>query len=185
MRRRADFDIIHMNGFLIFFSAFFLLLGIFLPLLPVLLPAAEYADLTDRNITVETVEWIHQYKGASFYRITAADGQQYNITGKLTDTNRNIKDILHSGREVSIKYYENALRKYAEEIYADGECIVAYDNDEDRGLWMLYVLSGCCIALAVGGGVFLWWQVKENRRKQRKRDRKIVRKYGSVRKKKR
>jgi len=188
MRRMSDFDIIHMNGFVIFFVIFFLLLGLFLPLLPVILPASEYGDLQQTQITVESVEHIHQYKGASFYRITATDGRQFNISGRIKDTDRDIKEILSTGKEAAIRYYEHQFlfqgRKYAEEITVDGMCVAEYDNDEDRGLWMLYVLSGCCILLAVGGVIFLVWQVRNNRRKQRKRSEKLRRKYGSNKKKK-
>lgn len=182
--RMSNKDILKTNVFLLIFSAVFLLMGVLLPLLPVLIPTAEYSELIDKEIVIESVEWVHQYKGTSYHRITTTDGEQYNITGGYFDID--IEEALPCGKTVSIKYYENkilfATKKYAEVIAADGVCIVHYDNDEDNGIWVLYLLSACCFLIGAGAICFVVWQIRHNRKKQAKRNQKIIRKYGSIRK---
>ena len=183
MYRMNDKDIVKSNVFIIIFSVLFILIGVLLPLFPVLIPTAEYGELIDKEIVIESVEWVHQYKGASFFRITTEDAEQYNITGDYSDVD--IKEVLPCGKTVSIKYYENKIffetKKYAEVIVVDGVCVVHYDNDEDNGIWVLYLLSVCCFLIGVGAVCFVVWQIKHNRKKQAKRDQKIIKKYGSIR----
>ncbi|MBE6959546.1 MAG: hypothetical protein E7448_02340 [Ruminococcaceae bacterium] len=184
MRRMNDKDIIKSNIFIIICAVVFVLVGVLLPLVPVLIPTAEYSELIDKEIVIQSVERIHPYKGTTYHRITTADGEQYNITGDYTNTD--VDKYLYEGQIAAIKYYENQLlfktKKYAEVITVDGISIVHYDNDKDNGIWVLHLLSVCCILIAIGAVWFVVWQIKSNRKKRAKRDRKIIKKYGSVRK---
>lgn len=184
MHRMSDKDIIKCNAFMIIVCILFTLGGILLPLLPVLIPTAEYDELIGKEIVIASVEWVSQHKGADFHRITTEDGEQYNITGDYAGID--IKEVLPRGKKVSIQYYENKIlfqtKKYAEVIFVDGVCVVRYDNDEDNGVWVLYLLSICCFLTAAGTVCFLRYQILSNRKKQRKRDQKIIKKYGIIKK---
>ena len=180
MHRMSDKQIIKTYSLIAVFCVLSILTGIFLPFLPVLLPTAEYHELKDKQIVIQSVEWVSQAKGASYYLLTTADGDRYNITGDYKDAVY-LEEHLNCGKTVSIKYYENEIffttKKYAEVIHADGECIVSYNNDEDGGEWVLYILSGCCFLLGAGGICFIVWEVKRNRKDNARRDRQIARKY--------
>lgn len=179
----SDKDVLKANALVAVFSVLSILTGIFLPFLPALLPTAEYDELTDKQIVVQSVEWVQQYRGASYYLMTAADGDQYNITGDYEEA-AYLEECLRSGKTVSIKYYENqiffATKKYAEVIVADGECIVSYNNDEDGGEWVIYIISVCCFLIGTGGIFFVAWEIRRNRKDRARRDRQIMKKYGHV-----
>lgn len=182
MKRRSDKEIIKSYTFIVVTCILLVLVGILLPLLPMLIPAAEYDELTTKEIVIESVERVGNYKHR-FFRITTAEGEQYNITGDYSGIN--VYEALPCGKPVTIKYYENqiffTLKKYAEVIIVDGVTVVHYDNDKDD-VWIMYLLSAGCLLLAAGGGCFVAWQVRNNRKKQSKRDCKIANKYGSIKK---
>lgn len=184
MHRMSDKDVLKANALVAVFSVLSILVGIFLPFLPVLLPAAEYDALMDKQIVIQSVEWVSQYKGSSYYLLTAADGEQYNITGDYEDA-EHLEACLTGGKAVSIKYYENEIffttKKYAEVIIADGETVVFYNNDDDSGEWVIYILAGCCILIGTGGICFVAWEIRRNRTDGARRDRQIARKYGKKR----
>lgn len=186
MRRMSDKDILKANALLAVFSVLSILTGIFLPFLPVLLPVAEYDELVDKQIVVQSLEWIQQQRGASFYLVTTEEGEQYNITGSY-ESAAQLEGILSQGKSASIKYYENKIffltKKYAEVVVADGECVVSYNNDEDDGMWVLYLITACCFLIGSGGICFVVWEIKRNRKDRARRDRQITKKYGSIKKK--
>ena len=182
MHRKSDKDIIKSNTFMIVICTVLVLAGILLPLMPILIPKAEYDELITKEIVIESVDEVRSYKHW-FPRITTVEGEQYNITGDYSDINV-YKDLL-CGKPLTIKYYENqiffTLKKYAEVVIVDGVTVVHYDNDKDD-VWIMYLLSAGCLLLAAGGGYFVAWQVRNNRKKQATRDRKIAKKYGSIKK---
>ena len=183
MHRKSDKDIIKSNTFIVVICTLLILTGILLPLLPILIPTAEYDELTTKEIVIESLERVRGYKHKSFPRITTVEGEQYNITGDYSDIN--VYEDLPYGKPVTIKYYENqiffTLKKYVEVVIVDGVTVVHYDNDKDD-VWIMYLLSAGCLLLTAGGGGFVAWQVRNNRKKQAARDRKIAKKYGSIRK---
>jgi len=93
---------------------------------------------------------------------------------------------LCNAEKVTVKYYERKglikNQKYAEVLLVDDQTIIHYDNDEEQPLWPLYVMSGVSFLLGTGTVWIVAWSVKNNRRKQAIRDRKIIKKYGSFRK---
>ena len=185
MHRMSDKDILKLNTFVIIFIIFCFLTAIILPLLPVLLPIAEYNELINKDIVIRSVERVHQYRAPDYYLIITETGERYNITGDYNK--KEIENALPRGKTVSIKYYENdfllGTKKYAEVIEVDGVCVVHYDNDGENDLWIFYLLSVCCILMGTGAICFVVWEIRNNRRKQAKRDQKIIRKYGSVKRK--
>lgn len=173
MRRMDDKDVIKGNRILIIVCVLFILVGLLLPLLPMFLPTAEYEELMDKEIVIESVERVHQYRGRGSYRLTTEDGEKYNITGDFTGVN--IYEALPSGKTMTIKYYKNR----AAVIVVDGVTIVHYHNNKDD-LWVLYALSGGCFVLAACGAGVVIWQINRNRKKQAERDQRIIKKYGSI-----
>lgn len=183
MHRMSDKDIIKHNLFTIMTSVLFIVLAVVLPLLPVLLPDAQYHELMDQDIVIESVDRITQ-KGSDSFRITAKGGEYFSISGDYAKAD--IHAALLPGKTASIKYFENKLlfttRKYAEVVIVDDVCVVRYDNDRDQGQWVLYLLSACSLLVGLAAAGFAIWQINHNRQKQAKRDRKIIKKYGSVKK---
>lgn len=88
-------DIIKYKRFMVIICVLFTLGGILLPLLPVLIPTADYDESIRKQIVIASVDRVCQYKGASFHRITTEDG--------------NITEVLPRGKTVSIRYYENKI----------------------------------------------------------------------------
>ena len=185
MRRITTADILKRNIHFIIVGATFLLIGLELPLLPVMVPSATYEELQPKEIVIESVEWIHQHKGADFYRITTESGEHYNITGEYERSR--VEELLSSGTRASIRYYEGkflfSTRKYAEVIYVDRECVSAYDNDEDNGTWVLYLLGALSVLLGLGILYIVIWEVRRFRKYQEMRNKRIAKKYPSGKKK--
>lgn len=186
MRRKNDKDILKENGLMLPISALFLIVGILLPFLPMLIPTVAYENLTTREITVERVEYVRGYRqhSSGYYCMIAENGEEYRLSGDYRDVD--IPAVLYSGREVTVKYRESKIMfrtvKHAEEVRSGRERIVRYDDDEEQPLWVMYLFSGVCILLGAGGICFVSWTVRHNREKQAKRDQKIIKKYGSVKK---
>lgn len=185
MRRMTTEDVIKKNIAVLLIAAIFLLVGLGMPLLPLLVPPAEYEELLPKEIVIESVEWVRQSRGSSFYRITTESGERYNITGEYERSR--VEELLSSGTRASVRYYEGRFlfttRKYAEVIYVGRECVSAYNNDENNGIWMLYLLGGMSVLLALGMGYYVVWEAKRARRSQIMRDRRIAKKYASGKKK--
>ena len=82
----------------------------------------------------------------------------------------------------AIKWYKNEPfgTLLVEEMYVDGEQVVTYDNDKPVDWKSPLIFGTCFIALGIGGFFLLRLFVKTNRKKQKKRDKKIQRKYGNI-----
>lgn len=181
MRRKTDKDILKENNWLIIASALFIIFGIFVAILPHITPIVSYDSLQTKEVTIKVFK--HFYggaRGASYDYIRTTDGEKYNISGDYQ--REQLKELLTEGRTVTIKWYKNNpfWTLLAEEIYVDGERVVTYDNDLPVD-WKSPLLFGSfCIVLGVGGFFLLRFFLKTNRTKQKKRDEKIMRKYGNV-----
>ena len=93
--------------------------------------------------------------------------------------------MLTEGKTVTIKWHKNKpfWTLHAEEMYVDGKRVVTYDNDKPVDWKSPLIFGSCFIALGIGGFFLLRLFVKTNRKKQKKRDEKIQRKYGNIRNK--
>ena len=178
MRRKTDKDILTENNWLIIGSVFLILLGIFVAILPHIVPHVGYDSLQTKEVTIYEFKRHHGARGVSYDYIRTTDGQKYNISGDYQ--REQLKDLLTEGRTVTIKWYKNEpfWTLLAEEIYVDGESVVTYNNDAPVE-WKLPLIFGIClVALGACGFLLVRLFLKMNRTKQQKRDEKIKRKYG-------
>ena len=181
VRRKSDKDIIKESKWLIIVSILLILLGIFLAILPHLVPRGNYDSLQAKEVTIS--EFKTNYGGlhrASYDYIRTTDGEKYNISGDYQRAQ--LKDLLKEGQAVTIKWYKNEpfWTLLAEEIYVNGEQVVKYDNDLPVE-WKPALIFGLCVSALGIGGLFLFrFFLKHNREKQKKRDERIIRKYGKA-----
>ena len=184
MRRKTDKDIIKENYWLIILSALLILFGVFCAILPHIAPHVSYDSLQTKEVTVTVFK--HFYggpKGASYDYIRTTDGEKYNLSG---DYQRGqLQELLTEGKTVTIKWYKNEpfWTPLVEEMYVDGDRVVTNDNDKPVDWKSTLIFGSCFIALGIGGFFLLRLYVKTNRKKQKKRDEKIQRKYGNIRNK--
>ena len=181
MRRKTDKDIIKENHWLIIFSTLLILFGVFLTILPHILPNVGYGALQVKDVTI--TEFGHhcssRYSTAYDY-IRTTDGEKYNLSGDYQ--REQLQELLTEGKTVTIKWYKNEpfWTLLVEEMYVDGERVVTYDNNKPVDLKSTLICGSCFIVPGIGGFFLLRWFVKENRKKQKKRDEKIQRKYGNI-----
>ena len=184
MRRKTDKDIIKENYWLIILSALLVLFGVFCAILPHIVPHVSYDSLQTKEVTI--TEFKHHYggyRGASYDYIRTTDGEKYNLSGDYQ--REQLKDLLTKGKQVTIKWYKNNpfWTLLVEEMYVDGERVVTYDNDKPADWKSPLIFGSCFIALGIAGFFLLRLFVNTNRKKQKKRDEKIQRKYGNIRNK--
>lgn len=179
MRRKTNADIWKENIGTIMLSCFLLVSGLALPFLRHL-TAVEYDQLSEKEITIDSIKLI-TYRGGSYFRITTIDGERYKVSGDYTGSE--LRNSLQSGTKASIKYHENRFLflKYAEEVVVDGKCIVQY-NDNQKPHPLIYLISVLSALFGILGFLYAKWIVKDNRRKQKNRDQRIIRKYSSLKK---
>ena len=183
MRRKTDKDIIKENYWLIILSALLILFGVLCAIFPHIAPHVGYDSLQTKEVTI--TEFKHHYggyRGASYDYIRTADGEKYNLSGEYQ--REHLKELLTKGKTVTIKWYKNEpfWTLLVEEMYVDGERVVTYDNDNPVDWKSPLIFGSCFIALGIGGFFLLRLFVNTNRKKQKKRDEKIQRKYGNIEK---
>lgn len=169
------------NYWLMILSTLLILLGVFSVILPHVVPDVGYDYLQTKEVIVTAFKnFDGGYKGASYDYIRTTDGEKYNISGDYQRAQ--LQELLTEGKTVTIKWYKNEpfWTLLVEEMYVDGERVVTYDNDKPV-VWKPPLIFGSCfIALGIGGFFLLRLFVKTNRKKQKKRDEKILRKYGKI-----
>ena len=181
MRRKTDKDIIKENYWLIILSALLILFGVLCAIFPHVAPHVDYESLQSKEVTI--TEFKHHYggyRGASYDYIRTTDGEKYNLSGEYQ--REHLKGLLTKGKTVSIKWYKNEpfWTLLVEELYVDGEQVVTYDNDKPVDWKSPLIFGSCFVVLGIGGFFLLRLFVKANRKKQKKRDEKILRKYGNT-----
>ena len=178
MRRKSDSDIVIENIGCLSVSVFFIVMGIFAVLLPLVWKPVSYDLLQTKEVVIEKFGLDSTYRGGSYHYIRTETGEKFNISGEYNP--KQLKELLTKGTAATIKWNKNKpfWTYLAEEIYVDGECVVTYDNDEPVASWPRWLLGG---ASSVAGGIglcFFNFVFKRNRIRQKKRDEKIRKKYG-------
>lgn len=181
MRQKTDKDIIKENYWLIILATLLILFGVFCVICPHIAPHVGYESLQSKEVTI--TEFKHHYggyRGASYDYIRTTDGVKYNISGDYQ--RERLRELLTDEKTVSIKWYKNEpfWTLLIEEMYIDGERVVTYDNDKPVDWKSPLIFGTCFIALGIGGFFLLRLFVKTNRKKQKKRNEKILRKYGKM-----
>ncbi len=145
---------------------------------PELFPKPTYDELSEKNVTVSSYEWIPQYRGGYSYRLYTDDGT-FAVTGDFDHTEAATvfqKDIV-----VTVKWYSNSINPFldcAEEITVNGSVIVRYDNDDPIDRIPLVLMSVLIVLCGAGYTVcsLLWTKHLQNL--ENKRDKRIEKKYG-------
>lgn len=181
LQRKTDKDIIKENHWLIILSTLLILFGVICAILPYIAPHVDYDSLQTKEVTI--IEFKHFYggsKGASYDYIRTTDGQKLILSGEYQ--REQLKELLTEGISATVKWYKNEpfWTLLVEEMYVDGERIVTYDNDKPVDWKSPLIFGFCSITLGIGGFFVLRLFVKTNRKKQKKRDERIRRKYGNV-----
>ena len=112
---------------------------------------------------------------------------------QVTDKDGNIVKLSDfSGKPVVINFFTSWCQPcrnempYFEEMYRENDDVVfmminvTYDDDKPADWKSPLIFGSCFIALGIGGFFLLRLFVKTNRKKQKKRDEKIQRKYGKI-----
>lgn len=179
MGRKTDREILRENRWLTVLSAAFILCGIWIALLPHLLPFASYDSLQETEATVQSFK--HFYGGAKglndSYLLTT-DNEKYILSGDYD--HQEAAEQLTAGKSVTLKWYQRKPfgGRLAEEVMMDGKPIVRYDNDLDRDKKASFFAGAFLAAVGTGGLLLLNLTLKTNRKKQARRDEKLKRKYG-------
>ena len=179
MGRKTDREILRENRWLTVLSAAFILCGIWIALLPHLLPFTSYDSLQETEATVQSFK--HFYGGAKglyvAYLLTT-DNEKYILSGDYD--HQEAAKQLTAGKSVTLKWYQQKPfgGRLAEEVSVDGKPIVRYDNDLDRDKKASFFAGAFPAAVGTGGLLLLNLILKTNRKKQARRDEKLKRKYG-------
>ena len=183
MRRRSDKEIKKEFNIFLVLGIIAILFGIFIVLWPIM-PTTPYEEYKEKEVIISEFE--HFYggvRGASYDYIITEDGEKYNITGDYSKSE--LSEVLTKGTTAVIKYEINNIlpfKKYAEEMTVDGNKIVTYNNNASTN-WaphIIFCLRSCFIGVAF---LFAYrWQIMRNRKLQAKRDARIIKKYGNLKK---
>ena len=182
MRRKNSKDIVKENYFLIIISVLFISFGILLYLLPIISPPVSYDSLQTKDVIVHSFYSRHSSPGGSHYYIETTDSEEYTISGDFEL--KQLNEELKKNKVVTIKWFKNNIfgNYLAEEIYADGNRIVSY-NDVIPVNWTLPLIGGSCfVSFGIGCILLLKHFIHKNTLKQKQRDEKIIRKYGDLKK---
>ena len=185
MKRKTDLDIRKSYIWLFVLSSFFILMGTLLICLQWLdnTYTRAYDVLKEKEIVVSDIYRVSNFRAGHHYLIISSDNEIYNITGNYDDSALN--EQIKTGVSATVRYSENKLpsfRKYAEEIYIDGDKVVEYCTYEDDSLIIRVIFGSMAVLLGVGGFAFYGWEIKHNREINRKRDARIKKKYGNKQK---
>ena len=183
MRRKSDKQIKKEFIGVLIFGIVAILAGLFVLTYP-LIPATPLEEHKEKEIIISQFDYHSGGRyGASYHYIITEDGERYNITGEYNATQ--LYDVLSKGTVAVIKYDTNKIltfKKYAEEMTVDGNKIVSYNNDDPPN-WTMHIIFGS-LALLIGLAFlfFYRWEIKRNREMQAKRDARIIKKYGKLKK---
>ena len=182
MRRKSDKDIIKEYRILVILGVVCVLFGLSAVLLPALIPITPYEEYMEKEVVILEFDHYYVVKGSSYDYIITEDGK-YNITGKYSRSQ--LSDILTEGTVAMIKYDINPVfphKKYVEEMSIAGNKVVTYDDDEPIQWTGLIIF--CLVFCLIGVGLLFVCRrvVIQNRKLQVKRDEKIIKKYGKLKK---
>lgn len=179
MGRKTDREVLRENRWLTVLSAVFILCGIWIALLPHLLPFASYDFLQEQEATVQSFK--HFYGGAKGLNDTyllTTDNEKYILSGDYD--HEEAAEQLTACNAITLKWYQSNPfgERLAEEVSVDGKPIVRYDNDLGRDKKASFFAGAFLAAVGTGGLLLLNLTLKTSRKKQTRRDEKLKRKYG-------
>ena len=183
MRRKSDKEIRKEFNIFLILGTIAILFGLFILLLPII-PTTPFEEYTEKEVVISKFD--HFYgglKGASYDYIITDDGEKYNITGEYSKSE--LSEFLIEGTVAVIKYDTNNIlpfKKYVEELTVEENRLVTYNNDTPIN-WAPHIIF-CLISCFIGISLLLAfrWEVIRNRKLQAKRDARIIKKYGNLKK---
>ena len=183
MRRKSDKQIKKEFISVLIFGIVAIFAGLFVLTYP-LIPATPLEEHIEKEVVISSFDLHSGIRGgASYHYIITEDGEIYNITGEYNAPE--LYELLTEGTVATIMYDTNKIlpwEKYAEEMIVDGNKIVTYNNDDPTN-WTAHIIFGAFTLLAGAGLLFLYrWEILHNREVQAKRDSRIIKKYGRIKK---
>ena len=183
MRRKSDKETRKEFNIFLILGTVAILVGLFILLLPIM-PTTPYEEYKEKEVIISEFDHFSGgLYGASYDYIITEDGEKYNITGDYSKSK--LSEVLTKGTTAVIKYDTNNILpfiKYAEEMTVDGNKIVTYNNNAPTN-WAPHIVF--CVLSCFIGVAFLFayrWQIMRNRKLQAKRDARIIKKYGNLKK---
>ncbi|MBQ9393029.1 MAG: hypothetical protein IJU18_03440 [Oscillospiraceae bacterium] len=183
MRRKSEREIRKAHLASLAYGILFILLGTAIFLLPASSSPVLYEDLSVSDTAVRTLHRELTVRGISL-RLTAEDGASYILTGKYDEST--LSAALQPGVPVTIRFYRDSFGRwfgwrYAGEVSAGDSVLVKYAYSPVIGSLWRNILATLVLSIGV---LILWFgrdSVNRMRRQEAQRDRRIERKYGSVR----
>ncbi len=179
MKRKTEKDIVREHkGIVIFFSVI-VLIGIIVPFLT-LIPKPEY-QYEEKSIHVDRVEydvrWISTASSGYYTRLITSDGEQYIINNQ-----DGAYETAFTDADLTIRYHESTFLFWKENdvdtVTWSGGTFDTHREVSD-GHWYVAVIAGAVIVMIGAGGLLIvYFDVKRNRRMQKARDQRIIKKYG-------
>jgi len=182
MRRQSDKDIRKEYRIFLVIGCAFILFGLFILLSP-LIPLTPYDEYMEKDIVISKFDYHSTVKGASYHYILTEDGEKYNITGEYESSE--LYTTLSPGTYATIKYEINKvfpLKMYVEEMIVNGNKIITYDNDRSPDWTAIMIVSSILLLLGTGFLFAYRATILHNRKQQQKRNARIIKKYGSLKK---
>lgn len=183
MRRKSDKEIGKEFRIFLILGIVIILIGSSSLLLP-FMPTTPYEEYTEKEVVISKFDYHYGgYRGTSYCYIITEDGEKYNVTGEYVRSE--LYEVLTEGTVAVIKYRTNNIfrfKKYVEEITVNGTKLVTFNNSDPINWPLLIVFSFTCFLIGV---IFLFAyreQIIRNRKLQAKRDAKIIKKYGKLKK---
>ena len=178
MKTTVDKEILKENWWLIVGPVLFILLGIFCIILPD--RPIDYASLQTKEVIVETFKYHYGAHGSDYHDIRTTDGERYVIKGDYR--REQLEELLTKGAVITIKWYESDFGGLcAEEVYIDGEKVVAYNDDLPVKNNIRLILGVFVVVLALGCLCFVR-RILVSLTEQKMKKEKLSRKYKKKKK---
>ncbi|MBQ2061062.1 MAG: hypothetical protein II458_00075 [Oscillospiraceae bacterium] len=160
-----------------------LLIGIGLFLIPQAYTPVPYDLLQESTATVASVRSVFDIHGLSLQFVTS-DGERYTLSGSYERTK--VKEAIAPGDEVEIRGYQDLFgklfrTKYAAEVTKNGETVVSFGGKRFVRFPWLRLFGALMILLGAGSVAYWRWDIDRHEKLEQMRDRRIEKKYGSVR----
>jgi len=181
MRRKSEKEVRKEYRVFLFWGIGAVLFGLFILLYPVL-PKTPLEEYKEKEVVIRNFD-CYLIRGSSYYYIVTEENERYDVTGDFRYNE--LSERLVKGTVAVIKYDANDVlpfKKYAEEITVDGNKIVTYNDDAPTN-WIPHIVFALLSWLVGAGCLFAYRrQIVQNRNMQAKRDARILKKYGNLKK---
>lgn len=175
MKQRTDRDIVRSHKGVIIFFSLIVLLGIIVTLIP-LFPQKEY-QYEEKTIHVDDVEY--EPFGRRNYQtlLIASDGETYII-----GNDKGAYQYTFTDTDITIRYHEITTlftrQRIIDKVTWSGGTFDTH-SEKASGHWYIAVIAGVVIMLIGAGGLLIvYMDVRRNRKMQKARDQRIIKKYG-------